>query len=135
MTKHATDRPHIFTEEAAEALIRLYPTSRERRPAQHARQSDIEEQLAVLALPGTVVFPETVVALNVGPEKSGRLIGDILPDHRIVATLCQKEPAVEDPRPEDLYIHGWNEETAQHGTEVEALMLSPDIASDLGGSA
>ncbi|MHC4294221.1 MAG: endopeptidase La [Planctomycetota bacterium] len=66
----------------------------------------IPAEVGILPVKNIVVFPGTVVPLNVGREKSKRLLGDVLPDEKIIVTICQKNPQTEDPTPEDLYDVG-----------------------------
>ncbi|HHX65869.1 MAG TPA: endopeptidase La [Chloroflexi bacterium] len=64
------------------------------------------EQLPVLGLRNTVVFPLTVVPLVVQRPRSVRLIDDAVLADRLVALVALKDPDVEDPMPADLYDMG-----------------------------
>jgi ATP-dependent Lon protease len=62
--------------------------------------------LPVLPLRDTVTFPETLVPLAVGQERSMALINDVLGGDRLIAMVASRDPAVEAPGPETLYDVG-----------------------------
>ncbi len=64
------------------------------------------EQLALLPLRNTVLFPKVVVPLAVGRPKSVKLIEEAVQDETPIAVLTQKEASVDDPTTEDLYQVG-----------------------------
>ncbi|MGB2711148.1 MAG: LON peptidase substrate-binding domain-containing protein, partial [Conexibacter sp.] len=74
-----------------------------------AREVDVPTQrglpatLPVLPLRETVVFPETLVPLAVGQERSMALINDALGGDRMIAMVASRNPELEAPGPEDLY--------------------------------
>jgi ATP-dependent Lon protease len=62
--------------------------------------------LPVLPLRDTVTFPETLVPLAVGQERSMALINDALGGDRQIAMVASRDPEVETPGPEQLYEVG-----------------------------
>ncbi len=62
--------------------------------------------LPVLPLRETVVFPETLVPLAVGQERSMALVNDVLGGDRMIAMIASRTPELEAPGPEDLYEIG-----------------------------
>jgi len=66
----------------------------------------IPDEAGVLALRGMVIFPGMVVPLTVGREKSQRLINDVLPEQKIIVTVCQQKAEIEEPSFDDLYQVG-----------------------------
>jgi ATP-dependent Lon protease len=62
--------------------------------------------LAVLPLRNTIVFPGTVVPLNVNRAGSLRLLEESLPQGKMLALVMQKDPNNDEPGPADLYEHG-----------------------------
>jgi ATP-dependent Lon protease len=62
----------------------------------------IPDEVAVLPLRNMVIFPGTVVPLQIGREKSQRLVNAVLPKEKVIVAVCQKDPAVEDPTYDDL---------------------------------
>ncbi len=64
------------------------------------------EEVALLPLKETVVFPETMMPLAVGQPRSVRLIDDILQGDKMVALVTVKNEDVESPGPDDIYEIG-----------------------------
>jgi ATP-dependent Lon protease len=69
-------------------------------------QLNIPEMLPVLVLRDIVVFPYMIVPLYVGRAKSKRAVDRALNSDRMILLLTQKDPNVEDPGPEKLYMTG-----------------------------
>jgi len=69
-------------------------------------ESESEHILPILPLRGLVVFPETGVPLNVGQERSLRLVDTVANTSKIIGLLTIKSPDVEVPEPEHLYEYG-----------------------------
>jgi ATP-dependent Lon protease len=67
---------------------------------------DIPELLPVLVLRDIVVFPYMIVPLYVGRSKSKRAVDRALNSDRMILLLTQKDPNVEDPGPDQLYMTG-----------------------------
>ena len=67
---------------------------------------NIPQVLPVLPLRNTVVFPQQIIPISVGREKSIMLIEEALADTKLVTLIAQKDGKIEDPRAEDLYRHG-----------------------------
>ncbi len=66
----------------------------------------IPAELPVLPLRGTVAYPDLVMPLIVGREKSIRLVDEAMSKDKMIAIITQKNPDIEDPGPEDLYTVG-----------------------------
>ncbi len=66
----------------------------------------IPAEVPVLPLRGTVAYPDLIVPLVVGRERSIRLIDEAMGRDRLMAILTQKNPDIEDPEQEDLYTIG-----------------------------
>ncbi len=77
-----------------------------------AREIEIPSQralpaaLPVLPLRDSVTFPETLVPLAVGQERSMALVNDVLGGDRMIALVASRKPELETPGPEDLYEVG-----------------------------
>ena len=69
-------------------------------------QRGLPATLPVLPLRDTVTFPETLVPLAVGQERSMALINDALGGDRMIAMVASRDPELEAPGPEDLYDVG-----------------------------
>jgi len=66
----------------------------------------VPERVGVLPLRDTVTFPEMLVPLNVGQERSVELINDALRGDRSIVLVANRNVDVEAPEPEDLYSVG-----------------------------
>lgn len=71
-----------------------------------AESSDGGEELPVLPLRGTVVFPSTVVPLAAAQPRSLRLIDEAMSGDRKVALVLQKDEEQENAGPDDVYRIG-----------------------------
>jgi ATP-dependent Lon protease len=74
-------------------------------------QLDIDEvelpsELPVLPLKDTVVFPDSVLPLAIGQERSVRLVDDVVSRDRLLALVAAKDREVEQPGWDDLYEIG-----------------------------
>jgi len=66
----------------------------------------IPAELSILPVRGFVVFPGTIVPLNVRRPASIELLDDTLPRTKVIGLLTQRDEAKEDPGPQDLYHVG-----------------------------
>jgi len=64
------------------------------------------QEISILPLRNTVVFPSIVLPLAVERPRSIRLVDDALVGDRQVALVALKDPEIQDPEPEDLYTTG-----------------------------
>ena len=69
-------------------------------------QSELPGELPVLPLRDTVVFPDTMIPLTVGQERSIKLIDEVLAADRLLVLVASKDAEVEVPGPELLYQVG-----------------------------
>ncbi len=68
--------------------------------------SDIPEELPVLALRNTVLYPGVVLPITLGRDASMQLVKDAFAGKRIIGAVAQKRSEVETPGTEDLYRLG-----------------------------
>ena len=66
----------------------------------------IPQEIGILPLRDTVIFPFMIVPLIVGREKSIKLINDCLAGQKIVGLIAQRKKEVEDPGLDELYRFG-----------------------------
>src|SRR5271163_1723836 len=65
------------------------------------------EPCAILPLRNSVVFPASVVPINVGRPRSVRLVEDLVGLERaVVGIVSQRDAEIDEPRYEDLYDIG-----------------------------
>ena len=63
---------------------------------------EIPEEVSILPLRNTVLFPGVVIPITVGRDKSIKLIKDAYKSDKIIGVVSQKDVAIEDPNFEDL---------------------------------
>jgi ATP-dependent Lon protease len=71
-----------------------------------AQTPRIPEELSILPMRGFVVFPGTVVPLNVQRAASLKLLDETLPRTKVIGLLTQRDETKEDPEPQDLHSVG-----------------------------
>ena len=69
-------------------------------------KSDVPELLPVLPLRNTVLFPGVIIPITVGREKSIRLIREYYKKNKIIGTIAQNDPDIDDPQIGDLFQIG-----------------------------
>ncbi len=69
-------------------------------------RSDVPELLPVLPLRNTVLFPGVIIPITVGREKSIRLIREHYKKNKIIGTIAQIDPDIDDPKTGDLFRIG-----------------------------
>ncbi|MDA1312064.1 MAG: endopeptidase La [Acidobacteria bacterium] len=65
-------------------------------------EDEFPEEVALLPVRDTVLFPRAVMPLNIGRESSISLISS-LGENKILAVVAQRDPRVESPDPDDLF--------------------------------
>src|SRR6516164_1724130 len=71
-----------------------------------SRTPRIPEELSILPVRGFVVFPGTVIPLNVQRAASLKMLDETLPRTKVIGLLSQRDEAKDDPSPQDLYSVG-----------------------------
>ena len=64
------------------------------------------KQYPVMPLKNTVLFPQQVIPIYVGREKSLKLIEDLPEENKYLIVVAQQDGSIEDPKEEDLYSYG-----------------------------
>ncbi|MGI8414447.1 MAG: endopeptidase La [Solirubrobacteraceae bacterium] len=67
---------------------------------------ELPERVGVLPLRDTVTFPDMLIPLNVGQERSIEMINEVLRGDRSIVMIASRRPELETPAPEDLYSVG-----------------------------
>jgi ATP-dependent Lon protease len=75
-------------------------------PTDQSQMPHIPEELSILPVRGIVVFPGTVIPLNVQRAASLKLLDDTLPRTKVIGLVTQRDETKEDPAPQDLYSVG-----------------------------
>ena len=58
---------------------------------------EVPEAIPILSLRNTVLFPGVVLPISIGRPKSIQLIKDAYRNNKIVGTVAQKDPDIENP--------------------------------------
>ncbi len=66
----------------------------------------IPKQLPILPIRNIVVFPGTVMPLNVGRPKSKALLDEVMPGEKVIGVVAQRNAETEDPQTSDLHPVG-----------------------------
>ncbi|HET9923956.1 MAG TPA: endopeptidase La [Methylomirabilota bacterium] len=66
----------------------------------------VPEQVPILPLRDTVLFPQSALPLGAGRESSVRLLEDVIRRGRLIGVFTQRDPATEDPQEADLHRTG-----------------------------
>ena len=70
------------------------------------RNEELPEEVAILPLRNTVLFPGVVIPITAGRDKSIQLIKDANKSNKIIGVVAQKDQNIENPSPADLYSLG-----------------------------
>jgi ATP-dependent Lon protease len=89
-------------QEESEDLVQLINTDQE----VDLKPEDVPEDLSILPIKNTVLFPGVVIPITVTRQKSIRLIKKAYQASRIIGVLAQKNKQTEEPTTEDLYRSG-----------------------------
>ena len=88
--------------EAEAELIPLLTTEDE----EALRNEDLPEEVSILPLRNTVLFPGVVIPITAGRDKSIQLIKDANKSEKIIGVVAQKDKNIENPSVGDIYSLG-----------------------------
>jgi len=77
-------------------------------------ESEVPDNLPILPLKNTVLFPGVVVPITVGRDRSLALVKEAYESDKTIGVVAQRDESVEDPEPGDLF---------QFGTVAQILKL------------
>jgi len=66
----------------------------------------IPEELGIIPIKGGVVFPDQPVPLIIHTPRLAKLIDEILTTNKLAGAITQRNPEIEEPKPEELYSIG-----------------------------
>lgn len=66
----------------------------------------IPEELGIIPIKGGVVFPDQPVPLIIHTPRLAKLIDEILTTNKLAGAITQRNPEIEEPKPEELYTIG-----------------------------
>jgi len=64
------------------------------------------DEYPVMPLRNTVLFPQQVIPIYIGRERSLKLINDLDPKKRYIVVVAPEDGSIEDPKSSDLYAYG-----------------------------
>ncbi len=76
------------------------------RTGNNGQKLTIPSLLPILPIRNIVVFPGTVMPLNVGRQKSKNLLDEVMPGEKIIGVVTQRNAETEDPQSDDLHTVG-----------------------------
>jgi ATP-dependent Lon protease len=66
----------------------------------------IPDELGIIPIKGGVIFPDQVVPLIIHTQKLAKLIDEILTTNKLAGALTQRNPEIEEPKPEEVFRIG-----------------------------
>jgi ATP-dependent Lon protease len=91
-----------MVQEDSEEMIQLINPEQE----SDLKPEDLPEEISILPIKNTVLFPGVVIPITVTRQKSIRLIKKAYQGNRIIGVIAQKNKQAEEPGMEDLYRFG-----------------------------
>src|SRR6476646_9505813 len=92
---------------AESQIIERTPTSTTiRTGGGNGQRTVLPSVIPILPIRNIVVFPGTVMPLNVGRAKSKALLDEVMPGDKLIGVVTQRNADVEDPKMEDLHPVG-----------------------------
>src|SRR5690625_2635583 len=85
-----------------EQAIPLMSEEEERRLS----ESEVPDNLPILPLKNTVLFPGVVVPITVGRDRSLALVKEAYDSDKTIGVVAQKDESIENPGADDLYEYG-----------------------------
>jgi ATP-dependent Lon protease len=94
--------PIQLVQEDSDDLIQMINPEQE----SDIKPEDLPEELSILPIKNTVLFPGVVIPITVGRQKSIKLVKKAYQGNRIIGVVAQKNSQAEEPVVEDLYRTG-----------------------------
>lgn len=91
---------------AQEADVNLIPVMSIDAHMQDIKEKELSPVLPILPLRNAILFPNTVIPVTIGRQKSLQLINEVNRVSRILGCVTQIDPKVDDPEPGDLFQTG-----------------------------
>ena len=92
----------LIQDEDQDELIQLINPEQE----SDLKPGDLPDELSILPIKNTVLFPGVVIPITVTRQKSIRLIKKAYQGNRIIGVVAQKNKQAEEPNKDDLYRFG-----------------------------
>ncbi len=69
-------------------------------------QSTVHDEIGVLPLRNSVLFPHAIMPISVGRRKTLNLLDDVVNSNKLIAVISQRDPTDDDPDPSRMYRVG-----------------------------
>jgi ATP-dependent Lon protease len=92
----------LIQEDEGDSLIQMINPEEEG----DLKPGELTEELPILPIRNTVLFPGVVIPITVGRQKSIKLVKRAYQGNRIIGVVAQKNPKADDPVTEELYRTG-----------------------------
>uniref|UniRef100_A0A7V3VTT3 Lon protease n=1 Tax=candidate division WOR-3 bacterium TaxID=2052148 RepID=A0A7V3VTT3_UNCW3 len=70
------------------------------------KEITIPDELGIIPIKGGVIFPDQIVPLVIQTPKLAKLIDEILTTNKLAGAITQRNPDIEEPKPEEIYQVG-----------------------------
>lgn len=70
------------------------------------RGGQVPDSLPIIPLRNTVLFPQQIMPLSIGRDKTLRLVSEFADANRLIGVVAQKESAIENPSQTEMYEYG-----------------------------
>ncbi|KAB2881387.1 endopeptidase La [bacterium] len=70
------------------------------------KKGQLPESLPIIPLRNTVLFPQQIMPLSIGRDKTLKLISEFSDANRLIGVVAQKESSIENPSHSDMYEYG-----------------------------
>src|SRR5438034_4184943 len=87
-------------------VIERTPAKTVLKTGSNGQQLTVPSLIPLLPIRNIVVFPGTVMPLNVGRPKSKALLDEVMPGEKLIGVCTQRNAEHEDPGYDDLYTAG-----------------------------
>ena len=84
----------------------VVPSGADKGGKEKEERIHVPQELPILPLRGTVLYPELILPIMVGRKKSVKLIDDAMERDRIIGVVTQKRSEIEDPKEDELHQFG-----------------------------
>jgi ATP-dependent Lon protease len=70
------------------------------------KKGQLPETLPIIPLRNTVLFPQQIMPLSIGRDKTLKLVSEYSDANRLIGVVAQKESGIENPSQSDMYEYG-----------------------------
>lgn len=70
------------------------------------KKGQLPDSLPIIPLRNTVLFPQQIMPLSIGRDKTLKLVSEYSDANRLIGVVAQRESAIENPSQSDMYEYG-----------------------------